>query len=65
MRNGFGGGEVGYEEQWRKSGRENWGWYIKILKLKNHLKKELENNFPKNFLIFSHRIYFKFLTRCM
>lgn len=28
-RNGFGGGEVGYEEEWRKSGRENCGWHIK------------------------------------
>lgn len=65
-RNGFGGGEVGYEEEWRKSGRENCGWHIKKkLKLKIIIKKELEKNFPKNVLIFRHTIYFKFLTRCM
>lgn len=29
MRNGFGEDEVGYKEEWRKSGRENCGWHIK------------------------------------
>lgn len=66
-RNGWGMG-LG-EARWgmRRSGGRVGGRIVvgiyKKMKTKNHYKK-IEKN-PKNILIFRHRIYFKFLTRCM